>query len=76
VDTVRQTRHDAGDRKQSEQHKEREVIVHCKVPTSSKKTKQMKKRKWDLMWRWRITYVNLFSFLVYKIFINTCQFFC
>jgi hypothetical protein len=45
VDTVRQTRHDAGDRKQSEQHKEREVIVHCKVPTSSKKTKQMKKRK-------------------------------
>jgi hypothetical protein len=59
--------HSAGDKKQSEQHKEREVIVHCKAPTISKKTKQMKERKWDLLWRWRGEPMRIcLAFIVYK----------
>jgi hypothetical protein len=59
--------HGVDDGKQSEQHKEREVIVHCKAPTISKKTKQMKKRKWNLPWRWRGEPIRIcLVFVVYK----------
>jgi hypothetical protein len=69
-----QTRHDAGDRKQSKQYKEREVIVHCKAPTISKNKANEEKKMESSVEMERRTYANLFSFFfVYKIFINTCQ---